>query len=154
MARPGFGKELKRSFEVHEHCFDCAEFYDGCPAWPAAREFACRQCDRLPDALSGTCGQSFPPSRHQLPVHPDPDDGSQQLAENCSQTADVPPANLPTSRPAQPDGPGARTCGCGAPMEKGKRLCPDCRAENRRKTKCRHMRRYMRKRRSQAGGSG
>jgi len=27
---PEFGKELKRGFEVHENCYDCADFYDGC----------------------------------------------------------------------------------------------------------------------------
>lgn len=27
---PDFGKELRRPFEVHENCYDCVEFYDGC----------------------------------------------------------------------------------------------------------------------------
>jgi hypothetical protein len=67
---PDFGKELQRGFEVHENCYDCAEFYGpghgvvGCNAWPAAKVFACADYLRLPDVgVNGQTGQEFPPSR-------------------------------------------------------------------------------------------
>ena len=37
-----FGKELRWSFKVAADYYDCAELYDGCPAWQASKEFACR----------------------------------------------------------------------------------------------------------------
>jgi hypothetical protein len=60
---PDFSHELWRPFEVHENCFDCAELYDGCRAWPESRPFACGRVYRLPDVQPGTYGQMFPPSR-------------------------------------------------------------------------------------------
>lgn len=57
---PDLGKELRRPFSVHEHCYDCAAFYDGCEAWPAAKEFGCGHYQRLPDVMSGAFGQEFP----------------------------------------------------------------------------------------------
>jgi len=62
-----FGKELDRPLEVHENCADCGGYYDGCPAWPAARDFACRIVTRLPDVMPGTCGQRFPVTSRKLP---------------------------------------------------------------------------------------
>jgi hypothetical protein len=58
---PDFGKELRRPFAVHENCYDCADFYDGCTGWRASREFDCHRYYRLPDVLPGTSGQTFPP---------------------------------------------------------------------------------------------
>jgi len=60
---PDFGRELQRPFEVHEDCYDCAEFYYDCKGWRGSMDFACRDFNRLPDVLPGTCGQIFPPSR-------------------------------------------------------------------------------------------
>jgi hypothetical protein len=41
-----------------------------------------------------------------------------------------------------------RTCGCGAILPKGKRLCEQCRTENRQQTKREYMRIYMEQRRA------
>lgn len=75
---PDFGKELRRPFEVHEICYDCAEFYGpghgerGCDAWPANKpmftpdhkHLMCLDFLRLPDVMPGEpTGQIFPPSR-------------------------------------------------------------------------------------------
>lgn len=65
---PNFGKELKRPFTVHETCYDCAEFYDGCGAWPTEKTFACATYNRLPDVLPGSCGQIFPESAKTGPT--------------------------------------------------------------------------------------
>lgn len=64
MTAPAFGHEIERSFPVHPHCFDCVEFYAGCPAWPASRGFACREYSLLPVlGIDGQTGQMSPPSR-------------------------------------------------------------------------------------------
>ncbi|MEN6336815.1 MAG: hypothetical protein ABFE01_21370, partial [Phycisphaerales bacterium] len=67
---PDFGKELRRPFEVCEHCYDCVEFYGpghgevGCHAWPADRPFRCADYFPLPPVgIDGSTGQNFPPSR-------------------------------------------------------------------------------------------
>ncbi len=62
---PGFDEKLSRPFPVHEYCYDCAESYHGCSAWPEKRPFDCADYYRLPDVMPGTCGQVFPPSRMQ-----------------------------------------------------------------------------------------
>lgn len=51
--------------EVHASCQDCADFFDGCEAWPAGKPFACTRYSRLPDVMPGTCGQRFPETRHR-----------------------------------------------------------------------------------------
>ena len=62
---PDFGKELRRPFEVHAACYDCADFYDGCEAWPASKRFTCGEYNRLPDVMPGMCGQRFPETRRR-----------------------------------------------------------------------------------------
>ena len=36
-----FGKEVRRTFLVHEYCYDCKKFVNGCKGWAAKREFEC-----------------------------------------------------------------------------------------------------------------
>ncbi len=43
-----FGKELQQPFVVAEQCYGCAEFYDGCKAWPQSKAFACGRVNRRP----------------------------------------------------------------------------------------------------------
>jgi len=62
---PKFGNELERGFPVHENCYDCVEFYNGCDAWPENRAFQCGDYYPLPSVMPGTLGQVFPPSRMQ-----------------------------------------------------------------------------------------
>jgi hypothetical protein len=62
---PEFGKELRRPFQVHENCFDCTEFHDGCNAWPESKPFDCADYYPPPDVMPGTYGQVFPPWRMQ-----------------------------------------------------------------------------------------
>ena len=57
---PDFGKELRRPCAVAEQCYDCAAFFEGCPAWPASKKFACAHYEQLPDVMPGTYGQTFP----------------------------------------------------------------------------------------------
>ena len=68
---PGFGRELKRDYLVHERCYDCAEFYDGCKAWPEDKAFSCGQYNPLPDVMPGTCGQVFPETANAIPTDTD-----------------------------------------------------------------------------------
>lgn len=63
-----FGKELRRPFEVHENCYDCAEFYDGCSAWPADRAFTCATYCRLPDIMPGFDLPPWPQTKHGAPI--------------------------------------------------------------------------------------
>jgi len=51
---PNFGRELKKAFPVHENCYNCAGFYEGCEGWRAASEFGCSYYQRLPDVMPGT----------------------------------------------------------------------------------------------------
>lgn len=119
-----FAKELKRPFIVHENCYDCAGLYDGCNGWRASRDFACRDFDRLPDVgIDGKTGQEFPPSRQHAPAH------SSRAVQS-----------------GQPAEPHARTCNCGAPLAKGRRLCDSCRPENRRRTLRQYMQTYRKQR--------
>jgi predicted nucleic acid-binding Zn ribbon protein len=156
--------EQKRPFEVHETCYDCAEFYEGCAGWRASRVFACGNFNRLPDVLPGTCGQRFPPPRRQAPASTAPKPIQRQPAESSRQPdsepdtvarpqIESPPKNPPICRPGQPVKPKDRICGCGAALPKGKRLCDTCRTQNRRQTKGDYMRTYMEQRRSAAVGS-
>lgn len=129
-----FGTELARPFEVAEPCYDCAAFYDGCNAWPASiwptsGPIPCADFNRLPNVQS--CGQVFPPSRM----------GERTEPRAISDT-DTP---RPTAK-RKPSGP--RQCDCGAGLDKGKRLCDDCRDQRRKRSKRDHMRGYMRQRRS------
>lgn len=109
MATPTFGHEVKRSFQVHAHCYDCVEFYSGCPGWRASREFACRDYYQLHAVLPGSCGQVFPPSWMKGRREP------RELANT----------NAPS---------GSRHCECGETLAKGKRLCDECRTERRKAT--------------------
>jgi len=119
-----FGRELKRPCILHDNCYDCAMFYDDCNGWRASRDFACQDCHRLPDVgIDGRTGQEFPPSRQHA------------LA-----------GSLPTIRPGQAGEPRARTCDCGTPLAKGKRLCSSCRTENRRRTLRQYMQTYRKRR--------
>jgi len=160
-----FGKELDRPFEVHQNCYDCAGFYDGCPAWPAAKAFACRIVTRLPDVMPGTCGQKFPATSRKLaaipagselegrpwPVeHQTVKSGPSPDPEPEADAA-APVESTPGARPAgAPGEEKARLCGCGAPLPKGKRCCDRCRTENRRKTRRGYMQPYMERRRVSA----
>lgn len=38
---PDFGKEVRRSFEVHANCYDCKKFAKGCKGWEAKKKFEC-----------------------------------------------------------------------------------------------------------------
>lgn len=153
---PEFGKELRRPFEVHENCYDCAEFYEGCKGWRASRDFACEGFNRLPNVMPGTYGQRFPPSRRS------------EFAKRQSAERDIMPGNgyykssSATGRNVHDEVASlsytvrkskVRACGCGAILPKGRRLCDPCRIQNRRQTKRDYMRTYMEQRRSAAVGS-
>ncbi len=78
-----FGKEVRQDFEIHESCFDCADFYDGCTGWRNSKEFDCRGYYRLPNVgIDGNLRQEFPPSRRQLPVHLVPESREQHPADD------------------------------------------------------------------------
>jgi hypothetical protein len=141
---PDCGKELQRTFEVHENGYDCADFYDGCKGWRALRDFECRLYNRLPDVMPGMCGQAFPPSRRSELAKCQSAD--KDIAAGGDAQAEV--AGLPHETHKAK----VRACRCGAVMPKGKRLCDGCRTKNRRQTKCDYMRVYMEQRRSAAVG--
>ena len=158
---PDFGKELRRPFEVHENCYDCAEFYGpghgamGCQGWRASRGFACRDFNRLPDVLPGTCGQMFSPSRRQTQAGPELEPIEQDLPKSNRPTAPEPdPAGPPAIDAPRKDPPagqtpsqarqqspaavpgldGQRSCTCGNLLRKHERCCAACRAERRKQT--------------------
>jgi len=85
-----FGKELHRDFEVHENCYDCGEFYDGCEGWRPSQDFDYRRYYRLPNVLPGTCGQRIPPPRRQPPVSFEFKPIEHQPAESSRQTDSEP----------------------------------------------------------------
>jgi len=120
---PGFGAELERGFPVHENCYDCVEFYNGCDAWPENRAFQCGDYYPLPSVMPGTLGQVFPPSRMQ---------GRKEPRVRREPTATN----------------GVRICECGAALLKNKKLCDQCRTQRRRQTKRQYMCTYMNHRRS------
>lgn len=134
---PDLGKELRRPFEIHECCYDCAAFYDGCSAWPASKPCKCRYYQRLPDVMPGTYGQRLP-DKVIVPENPT---GDQQPMQRTRTGGAEPGPKKPCS---------SRRCRCGAVLPKGKRLCDQCRIENRRQTKRQYMRGYMGQRRSDA----
>ena len=79
---PDLGKELRRGSEIHENCHDCAEFYDGCPAWRASRDFACRDFNCLPNVLPGTCGHvRDDPLKGLAKIHATPEGERRALTE-------------------------------------------------------------------------
>ncbi len=143
---PDFGKEVRRSFEAHELCYDCAEFYGaghgehGCDGWPASRELRCADRNRLPTVMPGTCGQVFPPSQRRRRTTP-------QTLREPDRPADPRPAARPKARTP-------RQCACGASLNKGKRLCDRCRERRRKQSKRAYMRCYMSQRRSGMGRPG
>ena len=138
---PNFGRELQRPFDVAEPCYDCAEFYEGCNAWPASTwptsgPIPCADFNRLPDVLPGTCGQVFPPSRmggrkepravgSERPPEPAP--APETTARDGARTRRPSPAATPG-----PDG--ERLCDCGTPLPKRRRCCNECRSQRREKT--------------------
>jgi len=133
----GFGRELNRPFEVHEKCYDCAGFYDGCPAWPAERKFACRIVTRLPDVMPGTYGQRFPATSRKLPADHWTRTGKHQ-ADDPAKLAKPRPAQVKphrTSPVAHIDDNGERRCECGTIIGKRRRICETCRIERRRLSK-------------------
>jgi hypothetical protein len=154
---PEFGEELRRPFQVHENCYDCAEFYDGCKGWRVSRDFACKVFNRLPDVMPGIYGQVFPPSRRSeltRDQRPDraitPGRNHPELLSAACEFAYAEGASFsPKIHEAR-----VRVCGCGAALPKGKRLCDLCRAENRRQTRRDYMRTYMEQRRSAAVDAG
>jgi len=48
-----FGKEVRRSFDVHEFCYDCIRFVEGCKGWPARCTFACKKQKRYKRIRAG-----------------------------------------------------------------------------------------------------
>ena len=136
-----FGKELDRPFEVHENCYDCAGFYDGCPAWPADKQFACRIVTRLPDVMPGTYGQKFPATCRKLPDDYWTRTGKHQ-ADDPAKPAKPRPAQVKPHRQslaALHGSDGQHLCACGAAIAKGRRCCDRCRTE-RRQESLRHRR--------------
>jgi len=142
---PKFGEQLKRLFEVHENCYDCAEFYDGCMGWRASKGFVCEGFNRLADVIPGTYGQRFPASRRSERAEYQPAD--KDIAAGGDTCAEVASLSHKVHRAK------TRTCGCGAILPKGKRLCDQCRTENRLQTKRDYMRTYMEQRRAAVVGS-
>jgi hypothetical protein len=148
---PEFGKQLRRSFELHENCLDCADFYDGCGGWRASRGFACEDFNRLPDVMPGTYGQRFPASCRSERAEYRPAGRHMALGKSYRELSSAAGGNTHTEAtdlPHEIRRAKVRTCGCGAILPKGKRLCEECRAENRQQTKRDYMRSYMEQRRS------
>jgi len=137
-AFPDFGHEVKRPHPVHDSCYDCAAFYDGCEGWRAAKEFHCGHYQRLPDVMPGTCGQPWP-EKVFVPTNPN--------REGIRGDSGGEPAKQRPVPTKPKDSNGARHCDCGAPLAKGKQCCDTCRAQKRRQSKGRYMGNYMRERR-------
>ncbi len=144
VAFPSFGAELRRPVELHEVCFDCAELYHGCNAWPQSKPMSrpgstrllCGDCLPLPPVgIDGATGQEFPPSRmngrkeprerQSIPV----DINAQECAGSRSnqRSRQPSPAGVPGSD-------GKRLCTCGAALPQRKRCCDACRATRRHQT--------------------
>lgn len=145
MTAPDFGKDLQRGFEVHENCFDCAAFYDGCTGWRASREFGCRDFNRLPDVgIDGKLGQEFPPARRRTNAGPEPAPEPEPIKRQPAGSSQGPAieqdhASTPTTgrqqSPAARYGlDGQRLCACGTILKKRARCCESCRRERREKT--------------------
>jgi len=144
---PDFGRELRRPFEVHGICYDCAEFYGsghgerGCDGWPETKpmftadrgQLCCPDFNRLPDVAPGKpTGQVFPPSR--MNGRKTPRQGAAETSECGDRTESK---TRPAGKPAK-----LRLCACGEPLAAGRQLCNGCRQEHRRQTRRRYMRRY------------
>ncbi len=125
---------------VHEDCCGCVEFYHGCNGQPEGKPFQCRDYRRLPDVMPGVPLPPFPASRMQGRTEP------RVRREPATDDQDRPISHTPARAQATVLPGGVRVCGCGAVLLKGKRLCDQCRTQNKRQT----MREYMRQRR----GSG
>jgi len=152
---PNFGREVRRSFAVHEDCYDCAEFYQGCKGRPSSQAGRCGDWLRLPDVMPGTTGQRIPPSRGRTEprvrraLTPDHQEPTLASAPAPDRKRPKPKDLNRAPSPAAGYGPdGKRLCECGATLPKGKRLCDTCRTKNRRQTKTGYMRGYMQQRRS------
>lgn len=140
-----FGKEVRPDFGVHENCYDCAEFYDGCPAWRASTVFECRVFNRLPDVgIEGKLGQEFSVARRRARTRPEPDPARRPAVEAPSR---IPPTD-------RPDRLRPRTCACGTALPKGKQVCDRCRTDRRRRTRREYMARYRTRQHPAAVGSG
>ena len=97
---PDFGQGLRRSFEVDERCFDCAELYHGCQAHLENPGTHCRDYLHLPDVKPGTCGQTIPLSRMNGRKEP-----RIRSAAGAPVRVQVQPKNPPSCRrtPAEPE---------------------------------------------------
>jgi len=133
---PKFGHELERGFPVHETCYDCVEFYNGCNAWPENKAFQCADYYPLPSVMPGTCGQVFPPSGMEGRTEPKV---RREVAADGHEDFLV-PSPAPTSKQRVPSHARPRLCECGAALSKGKRFCESCRVQRRRQTMCDYMR--------------
>ena len=159
---PEFGQELRRPFVVADECYDCAEFYDGCNAWPASKHFRCADYLRLPDVgIDGQTGQVFPPSRmngrkepRAIGDRPRPEPIEPTTTTETPAPVELPvePANRSNGRtpsPASRPGPdGKRFCACGAVLPKRRRCCDACRQERREKA----VRRWLNQRTPRIAG--
>ena len=139
-----FGAELRRPFEVHEICYDCAEFYGpghgepGCDAWPAKKPMStadrkhlrCLDFNRLPDVMPGPpTGQAFPPSL--MRGRRTPRERKDEPAAPRPKKPDRVPKPVPTTRL------GKRQCGCGRLLPPRRRFCDNCREARKREAKLR-----------------
>jgi hypothetical protein len=125
---PEFGAELRRPFQVHEVCFDCAEFYDGCTAWPASKSMKsadkkhlrCLDFLPLPDVLPGSpTGQVFPSSR--MKGRKVPRERQTELAP--ARAEPKAPMSALVASPIDPK----RHCACGRQLPRRRRYCDACR---------------------------
>jgi hypothetical protein len=152
-AQHDFGAEVRRSFEVHDNCFGCAAFYEGCAAWPKSRAFACADYYPLPTVgMNGQTGQQWPASRMGSRKQPRTRTGPATTGAQSGHA--VTSARQPTAKrehamnqgqpqsngsnsarrqsPMGNHGPnGERLCGCGATLKKRQRCCEDCRLRRR-----------------------
>jgi len=141
-----FGREVKRPFEVHENCYDCTEFHGGCMGWRASRDFACEGFSRLPNVMPGTYGQRVPASRKSERAEYQPAGRYMAPGKSYCESSSAAGGNIHTETTDllhEIHKAKVRTCGCGAPLPKGRRLCDTCRTQNRRKAKRDYMRTYM-----------
>ena len=138
-----FSRELQRSFEVHENCYGCVEFYYGCNAWPESRTFACADYYPLPPVgVNGKTGQEIPPSRmngrtepgaHRDPAVPRELDAALSATARRSSRRTAERSRRPS--PVSVRGPaGEHLCQCGATIRKRQRCCGSCRLQRRQET--------------------
>ena len=138
---PDFGKKVRRSFTVHDNCYDCAAFYEGCKAWPAAKGFKCGHYQRLPDVMPGTCGQEFP-EKVFVPANPA---GERKPAKQ---------SQVPPTRPA-PRRPRTKGCrDCGGERESGHSYCSRCATSRKAHSNCQRQRKHRSRTPGLANGKG